>query len=173
MENPVRNYSCQDENALTTECLDDHDFGHILRRSRLREGLSLRAVAKRIGLSAHSGVAEYESGRRLPPEDLIATYERALSLPPGYLLDLRRQALRKRADRTMAASQASRGNTLVAASSIELPPVPAHWRSLAKSATIICLVAAIVLLMTRLRCNAKTAVRAEIDEKPTVYFFVV
>lgn len=72
-------------------------LGAILRSSRLEQGLSLRALAKRVGLSAHSGVAEYERGTRIPPADLIDAYERALALPTGYLMNLRQQILRERA----------------------------------------------------------------------------
>jgi len=60
----------------------------------------LRALAKRVGLSAHSGVAEYERGTRIPPADLIDAYERALALPSGYLMNLRQQILRERARST-------------------------------------------------------------------------
>jgi transcriptional regulator with XRE-family HTH domain len=163
MEKTVLDYAHLDEIAAT-DGFDAQNFGHLLRLSRLREGLSLRAVAKRIGLSAHSGVAEYESGRRLPPENLIAPYERALNLPPGYLLDLRRQALRTRANRTMAASQAVTGNPPVTIAAIEPPSMLGHQHSVAESAAIICLMAGIMLLMTRLRRQARSAVHAVADE---------
>jgi transcriptional regulator with XRE-family HTH domain len=81
-------------------------FGLTLRRCRLQQGLSLRTVAKRIGLSAHSGVAEYESGRRIPPDDLMGAYEQALCVPAGYLRSLREQALKERADRLTTDSPA-------------------------------------------------------------------
>jgi transcriptional regulator with XRE-family HTH domain len=74
------------------------ELGHVLRLSRLRQGLSLRTAAKRVGLSAHSAIAEYESGRRILPEDILCTYEQVLSLPAGYLQQLRQQALRERAE---------------------------------------------------------------------------
>jgi transcriptional regulator with XRE-family HTH domain len=76
------------------------NLGDVLRYSRLEQGLSLRALAKRVGLSAHSGVAEYERGNRIPPADLIESYERALALPAGYLKNLRQQVLRERASST-------------------------------------------------------------------------
>ncbi len=92
-------YAQQDKTLSGTDddCLQK--FGLVLRHSRLEQGLSMRTVAKRIGLSAHSGVAEYESGRRIPPEDLIDAYERALCVPVGYLQELRKQALKERANR--------------------------------------------------------------------------
>lgn len=75
-------------------------LGAILRSSRLEQGLSLRTLAKRVGLSAHSGVAEYERGTRIPPADLIDAYERALALPSGYLMNMRQQIMRERARST-------------------------------------------------------------------------
>lgn len=75
------------------------ELSHVLRLSRLRQGLSLRTVARGIGLTAHSGIAEYESGRRIPPADLLCSYEQMLGLPPGYLERLRQQALQERAER--------------------------------------------------------------------------
>lgn len=164
MEKAVPDYTRQGEIAATADGFDGQNFGHLLRLSRLREGLSLRAVAKRIGLSAHSGVAEYESGRRLPPENLIAPYERALNLPPGYLLDLRRQVLRTRADRTMAVPQAMTGNSRVTVAAIGSPSMPGHQRPLAESAAIIGLMAGIMLIMTRLRRQSRTAVHAVANE---------
>lgn len=161
----MSNHSWQDEKTAIAECLDDRDFGHILRRSRLRQGLSLRAVAKSIGLSAHSGVAEYESGRRLPPEDLIASYERVLGLPPGYLLDLRRQVLHKRADRMVARSQVTARNPglpspVVQPSSLSVvqpSSMLGRQHHLAVGVTIIGLIAGVMLVMTKLRRTAGLA----------------
>jgi transcriptional regulator with XRE-family HTH domain len=70
-----------------------------LRRYRLEQGLSFRVLARRLGLSAHSGLADYEQGRRIPPEDLIAAYERVFGLPPGQLRELRARAFAERARR--------------------------------------------------------------------------
>lgn len=87
----------QSEAALPVADACPQHLGNVLRSSRLEQGLSLRALAKRVGLSAHSGVAEYERGTRIPPADLIDAYERALALPSGYLKNLRQQILRERA----------------------------------------------------------------------------
>src|SRR4051812_30037644 len=72
-------------------------LGAILYRNRVERGLSLRAMARRLGLSAHSGLIDYERGRRIPPEDLLAAYERVFDLPADRLCGLRRQALVERA----------------------------------------------------------------------------
>ena len=72
-------------------------LGAILYRHRVERGLSLRTMARRLGLSAHSGLLDYERGRRIPPEDLLSAYERVFELPADRLCGLRRQALAERA----------------------------------------------------------------------------
>jgi transcriptional regulator with XRE-family HTH domain len=72
-------------------------LGAELRRLRLEQGLSQRALTKIIGLSAHSNLGEYERGSRVPPMDIVTACERALATEPGYLQRLRRSALRERA----------------------------------------------------------------------------
>lgn len=91
--------------------MDDSDapgrLGLHLRRLRRTAGLSQRQMASRLGLSAHSAVSDYESGRRLPAADILAAYERALALPEGELAAYRRRDLSRRADeefRTAAAA---------------------------------------------------------------------
>ena len=69
------------------------ELGRTLRLHRLARGLSLRQMAGRVGLSAHSGLVDYEHGRRVLPEDLALACERALELPPDLLAALRRRAL--------------------------------------------------------------------------------
>jgi len=61
--------------------------------------MSFRALARQLGLSAHSGLADYESGRRIPPEDLILVYERVFDVPTGTLKELRNRAFAERAER--------------------------------------------------------------------------
>ncbi|MFD9821682.1 helix-turn-helix domain-containing protein, partial [Streptomyces violascens] len=46
------------------------ELARLLRRKRIETGQSMRVLARRIGLSAHSPVSDYEQGRRLPPPDL-------------------------------------------------------------------------------------------------------
>ncbi|WUH90495.1 helix-turn-helix domain-containing protein [Streptomyces sp. NBC_00433] len=74
-------------------------LGLTLYRLRLERELSLRALARLLGYSAHSVFVDVERGQRLPSEALVGAYERAFGLPPGSLLNLRRQALAERAER--------------------------------------------------------------------------
>ncbi len=68
-------------------------LGRRIRELRVAAGLSQRALTHRIGLSAHSNLADYETGRRLPPQDIVISCERVLGLHDGELLRLRRAAL--------------------------------------------------------------------------------
>jgi tetratricopeptide (TPR) repeat protein/transcriptional regulator with XRE-family HTH domain len=49
-------------------------LGACLRRLRLRRGLSLRGMARRLGAISHSALVDFEHGRRLLPADLLALY---------------------------------------------------------------------------------------------------
>ncbi len=40
--------------------------------------MSQRALTKQLGLSAHSNIADYETGRRIPPRDIVLECERVL-----------------------------------------------------------------------------------------------
>lgn len=80
------------------------DLGRALRVGRMSRGLSLRGLAKRIGMSAHSGLVDYERGVRVLPEDLAVACERALGLPAGHLVSLRRRALAERVARKLGPS---------------------------------------------------------------------
>jgi len=76
-----------------------------LRQHRLANGLSFRELAKQLGLSAHSGLSDYEHGRRIPPTDLITAYERVFDLPTGTLKTLRDRAFQERAESKAAPPQ--------------------------------------------------------------------
>lgn len=54
-------------------------LGHELRRLRQARGLSQRALTKMLGLSAHSNIADYEHGRRIPPRDIVNDCDRLLN----------------------------------------------------------------------------------------------
>jgi transcriptional regulator with XRE-family HTH domain len=71
----------------------DDSLGSRLRTLRRSRGLSMRAMTKQIGLSAHSNLADYESGRRIPPLDIVAACERVLEIRDGELIALRKAAL--------------------------------------------------------------------------------
>ncbi|AHH93817.1 hypothetical protein KALB_440 [Kutzneria albida DSM 43870] len=73
-------------------------LGAELRRLRLERGLSLRAMAKRVGMSAHSGLVDYERGNRIPPHDLLTSYLRELRPTDQKLVSLHRLAMSERAD---------------------------------------------------------------------------
>jgi transcriptional regulator with XRE-family HTH domain len=73
-------------------------LGAALRGQRMARGLSLRALARAIGLSAHATLVDYEYGRRIPPEDLVSAYERVLGVPDALLHRMRSAALTERAD---------------------------------------------------------------------------
>jgi transcriptional regulator with XRE-family HTH domain len=60
-------------------------LGRELRRLRESRGLTQAGTARAVGLSARSAVADYESGRRTPPHDILRNYERAFELPLGAL----------------------------------------------------------------------------------------
>ncbi len=75
------------------------ELGLALRRQRLTQGWSLRVLAHKIGFSSHTSLIDYEKGRRIPPLDLLAAFEKTLDFPPGHLPSLRRAALAERADR--------------------------------------------------------------------------
>lgn len=72
-------------------------LGAELRSRRMARGMSLRVMAKQLGLSAHGNLVEYEHGRRIPPEDLIIAYERIFQVSDGALRNLREKALAERA----------------------------------------------------------------------------
>lgn len=73
------------------------ELGLALYRFRLSRGLSLRVLARRLGMSGHGGLTEYEKGRRIPPEDVVLACERVLGVRDGQLLRLRDRALAERA----------------------------------------------------------------------------
>jgi transcriptional regulator with XRE-family HTH domain len=78
-------------------------LGAALRGHRMARGLSLRSLAKQVGLAAHGTLLDYEHGRRIPPEDLVVACEKALDLDDGQLRRLRLAALAERADGEAAA----------------------------------------------------------------------
>jgi len=71
------------------------DFGAELRRLRERAGLTVRALANDLH-RAHSGLVEYEGGRRLPGVDVVEQYEDYFGLERGTLLAQRERARAQR-----------------------------------------------------------------------------
>jgi transcriptional regulator with XRE-family HTH domain len=83
------------------------ELGQALHLHRLACGLSLRRLAAQLGLSSHSGLVDYERGVRIPPEDLLPAYCRALKVPSDYLGELRQRALLEVAVGKVAGSPAA------------------------------------------------------------------
>src|SRR5436305_345008 len=75
-----------------TSC-DTGDLGSRVKILREQQGMSQRAFIRAIGLSAHSNLADYEAGRRLPPVDIVIACERALGITDGELVALRRASV--------------------------------------------------------------------------------
>ena len=118
-------------------------LGAALRNHRMAKGLSLRALAKQIGLSAHGTLVDYEHGRRIPPEDLLTACEKALDLDDGTLRRLRLEALAERASTEAALLLKPPAAVLTAPPA--LPQAPAAprppWRRFLVPALILILVA--------------------------------
>lgn len=89
-------------------------LGAEIRRLRSARGMSQRALTRLIGLSAHSNLADYETGRRLPPADIVAGCELALGVTDGSLRRLHEQALAERASLRTADLESAAGPALVA-----------------------------------------------------------
>lgn len=78
---------------------EEPELGLRLRRLRKSMGLSQQQMARALGMSSHSSIAYYETGRRIPPADIIDAYERALNQPTGSLHQARLRTLAARAER--------------------------------------------------------------------------
>lgn len=78
-------------------------FGRELLRLRLSRGLSLRRLARTVGMSAHSALVDYERGRRIPPADLMDALVRALRPDDDRLRVLYEAALAGRATAVLEA----------------------------------------------------------------------
>ena len=78
------------------------ELGAAMRFHRVASGVSLRTMARRLGFSGHSHLADYERGRRLPCKEIVAAYEQTLDLPAGQLGQVHDRALAERAERVTA-----------------------------------------------------------------------
>lgn len=74
-------------------------LGAEIRGQRVARAMSLRALAKELGFSGHGTLLDYEHGRRIPPDDVVARCERVFQISDGALRNLREKALSERADR--------------------------------------------------------------------------
>jgi len=92
-------------NAETPEDTPEARFGAELRRLRVRAGLSVRQLADELH-RAHSGIVDYERGRRLPRVDVVEQYEDFFGLARGTLVAQRERARAARLERPQDATVA-------------------------------------------------------------------
>ncbi|HTI24815.1 MAG TPA: NB-ARC domain-containing protein [Kutzneria sp.] len=73
-------------------------LGVRLKQLRVRQGLSLRGMARRLGGTGHSALVDFEHGRRLLPADLLALYHNAFPDDAAELTRLWQAVLSARSD---------------------------------------------------------------------------
>jgi WD40 repeat protein/transcriptional regulator with XRE-family HTH domain len=83
------------DDAVMAQETPEARFGAQLRRLRVHAGLSVRALAEQLH-RAHSGIVEFESGRRLPAVDVVEQYEDRFGLARGTLVAQRERARAER-----------------------------------------------------------------------------
>jgi transcriptional regulator with XRE-family HTH domain len=83
---------------VNTAVTPEEAFGVQLRRLREQAGLTVRALGHRLH-RAHSGIVEYEGGRRLPGVGVVEQYEDFFELSRGTLLAQRERARMLRLER--------------------------------------------------------------------------
>ena len=118
-------------------------LGAEIRRLRKQRGLSQRALVRMIGLSAHSNLSDYETGRRLPPADIVGACERALGVADGYLHDLRALAV---ADRACQAGPPGDDGPLAAGSPRRAAVLDSRALRWVTAVGIACLIAVVALV---------------------------
>jgi tetratricopeptide (TPR) repeat protein len=89
-------------------------LGIELRKLRRESGLAQRDLCRQLNLASHSAIVDFESGRRIPGQDILAAYERQFGLASGSLRPLRRDALAQRA--------ATEAWEAVSAGTVPVPP---------------------------------------------------
>lgn len=72
-------------------------LGIEIRKYRIARGMTQARLAREIGLSAHSNISDYEAGRRLPPMDILQSFESVLCVNDRRLCEWRDRALTERA----------------------------------------------------------------------------
>jgi len=82
-------------NGETADDAPEARFGAELRGLRVQAGLSVRRLAEELH-RAHSGLVEYEGGRRLPSVNVVEQYESYFELPRGTLVAQRERARAER-----------------------------------------------------------------------------
>jgi hypothetical protein len=99
----TRRMTATDERQWTGNVPATRFIGQELLRLRLEEGISLRRLARLFGMSAHSGLVDYERGARIPPSNIVAAYGKVFPADREYLLRLHRAAMVERAAELIAA----------------------------------------------------------------------
>ena len=61
-------------------------FGEKLRRLRMEQGLTLKALAEALGYKTHAYLSELESGRKLPTAGLVLRVARFFDVTTDELL---------------------------------------------------------------------------------------
>ena len=61
-------------------------FGEKLRILRTQQGLSLKALALKLGLSAHGYISELESGKKKPTAEFVLNAARLFDVSTDQLL---------------------------------------------------------------------------------------
>jgi transcriptional regulator with XRE-family HTH domain len=77
-----------DATADADEVTPEQRTGAALREAREARGVSLRELAKQLGYHSHTTLSGYERGSLLPPDQVIAGYERVLRLDSGALMKI-------------------------------------------------------------------------------------
>jgi len=81
-------------------------LGRELGRLRVHNGLSLRKLARLVGMTAHSGLVDYERGTRIPPHDLFAALQSVLHAGDEHLTSLYQAAVTERARQRLSTTRA-------------------------------------------------------------------
>ena len=84
-------YVASGQNLVCGQPLPEARLGLALRQAREGQGISLRALARKLCRS-HSSLVEYERGHRLAPLDIVEAYEIELNVTAGTLVAVREQA---------------------------------------------------------------------------------
>lgn len=142
-----------------------------LRRLRESQGLTQHEMARRLGLSARSAIADYESGRRKPPTDILAAYEGVFDLEPGALRGMRDRGLAEQAQLRYASALAELAPSEPAQASAPAPPAVLdngrNDRDRVRARRTLVGAAALVLICTTLAGSAAAVNTAETRLDPT------
>lgn len=137
-------------------------LGAEMRSQRVARAMSLRALAKELGFSGHGTLVDYEHGRRIPPDDVVARCERIFQISDGALRNLREKALAERAHREADLLLNRPGQSSVPAPepATEEPTAPVRWTRRRQVAVIIAVTLITALGLGTWRLTASQAPQA-------------